>query len=422
MSKARQFGSLRIARIGRLLTMTPGDVQGIPSAAVVVRDGVITWVGPEELLDLATCDDLPVLDAGGGLVTPGLVECHTHLVFLGGRSDEFEARASGLSYAQIAQRGGGILRTVAATRAGSRQELFLAALPRVQAALVQGITTIETKSGYGLDLDTELRLLRVAADLDAATPVDVVSTFLGAHALPPEARDSRDAHVDAICRDWIPEVARRGLASFCDVFCESLAFSVDESRRILQTGLAHGLRPKVHAEQLARSGGARVAAELGAVSADHLDFASEEDAAALAAVGTVGVLLPGCAVSLGRPHFPKARPLIDAGMRVALSTDFNPGSSVTQNLTLMGTFAMAFMGMTAMEAWAGITTHAAAALGMDGMIGRVAPGYRGDLVVFHGDDLCGPFYEYGGSRVAQVVKDGRRVVDRDSRGRVEFPG
>jgi imidazolonepropionase len=418
---SRPVGSLRVEGIGLLLTMAPGAPDGIPDAAVVIRDGAIAWAGPAADLDTASCADLPVLDAGGGLVTPGLVECHSHLVFLGQRSDEFAARAAGRSYEDIARRGGGIARTVAATRAGSRDALFAAALPRVRTALAQGITTLEAKSGYGLDLDTELRLLAVAADLDAATPVDVVPTFLGAHALPPEARDRRDAHVDAIVREWIPAVARQGIARFCDVFCESVAFTVDESRRILQAGLDHGLRPKVHAEQLGRTGGAALAAELGAVSADHLDHASPDDLAALAAAGTVGVLLPGGAVSLGRPRFPPAAPLREAGVRVALSTDFNPGSSVTQNLPLMATFAMAFMGMTAAQAWAAITTNAAAALGLDDRVGRVAPGYRGDLAVFHGADPLGPFYEWGGSRIARVVKDGRVVVAREPDGRTAFP-
>lgn len=421
MSKVRQDGSLRVHHIGCLLTMEAGQPDGIPEAAIVIRDGVIAWVGPERETDRASAAGLPTLDAGGGLVTPGLIECHSHLVFAGARSDEFAARAAGLSYAEIARRGGGILRTVAATRASDRETLRELAMHRARAAMAQGITTLEAKSGYGLDLETELRLLEVAADLDAALPIDIVPTFLGAHALPPEARDRRDAHVDAIVTEWIPEVARRGLARFCDVFCESLAFTIDESRRILAAGLAHGMRPKVHAEQLARTGGARLAADLGAVSADHLDHASSEDLAALASAGTVGVLLPGCAVSLGHPRFPSGRPLIDAGMRVALSTDFNPGSSVTQNLALMGTFAMAFMGMTLNEAWAGITTHAAGALGMDDRVGRVAPGLRGDLAVFHGADPCGPFYEYGGSRVAAVVKDGNVVATRDADGRVVFP-
>ncbi len=420
MSKVRQDGSLLIHNIGQLLTMNDAAPLGIVSAAVLVRDGTIIWAGPECELDRASAVGLPTLDAGGGLVTPGLVECHSHLVFAGERADEFEARAAGMSYADIAKRGGGIQRTVFATRAASREELFDKALPRVQDFMAHGVTTLEAKSGYGLDLDTELRLLAVTADLDKATPIDIVPTFLGAHALPPEALGRRDAHVDAIVQEWIPEVARLGLARFCDVFCESLAFTVDESRRVLEAGLAHGMRPKVHAEQLAWTGGARLAAEMSAVSADHLDHASLDDMAAMAAAGTVGVLLPGCSVSMGRPIFPSARPLIDAGMRVALSTDFNPGSSVTRNLVLMGTFAMAFMGMTVAEAWAGITTNAATALGLGDRVGRVMPGLRGDLAVFFGAEASGPFYEYGGSRIAAVVKDGRVVVRRDTAGRVTF--
>ncbi len=410
------MGLVVVKNIGLLLTMS--NRLAIADAVVVIKDGVIEWVGPSAEFDLDLYQDCTVIDADGGLVTPGLVECHTHLVFAGGRSDEFEARATGVPYAEIARRGGGIAKTVKATREASEDQLFELAVPRVYSFLAQGVTTVEAKSGYGLDFDSEMRLLNVAARLDKATPVDIVSTFLGAHSIPAEAKENRAAFVDDICDRWIPEVAQRQLAVFCDVFCESIAFSIDESRRILKAGLLAGLKPKIHAEQLARTGGALLAAELGAVSADHLDFASKQDAKALAEAGTVGVLLPGCAVSMCKPDFPDPKLLQAAGVKIALSTDYNPGSSVTLNLPLMGSFAMAFMGMSAMEVWEAITINAAAALDLQDFVGMVKPGYKGDLVIFHGADPVGPFYEYGGSKVAKVIKEGSVVVRRDPCGGV----
>lgn len=405
------MGLVVVKNIGLLLTMS--NRLAIADAVVVIKDGVIEWVGPGAEFDSSLYQDCTVIDADGGLVTPGLVECHTHLIFAGGRSDEFEARATGVPYAEIARRGGGIAKTVKATREASEDQLFELAVPRVYSFLAQGVTTVEAKSGYGLDFDSEMRLLNVAARLDKATPVDIVSTFLGAHSIPAEAKENRAAFVDDICDRWIPEVAQRQLAVFCDVFCESIAFSIDESRRILKAGLLAGLKPKIHAEQLARTGGALLAAELGAVSADHLDFASKQDAKALAEAGTVGVLLPGCAVSMCKPDFPDPKLLQVAGVKIALSTDYNPGSSVTLNLPLMGSFAMAFMGMSAMEVWEAITINAAAALDLQDFVGMVKPGYKGDLVIFRGADPVGPFYEYGGSKVAKVIKEGRVVVRRD---------
>ena len=411
--------SLLIRRVGRLLPMTPG-VAEIRDAAVVIRDGAIQFAGPESDLNREEVRDLPILDAEGGLVTPGLVDCHTHLVFAGSRADEFEARGTGLSYEEITRRGGGILRTVAATRSASHEELIAAALPRVWRSLALGVTTIEVKSGYGLTLESELQILRVIRDLNAMTPADLVPTFLGAHAFPPEARGRRADHVAAIVHEWIPRVASEGLARFCDVFCESVAFSPSEAEAVLRAGLDANLLPKVHADQLSHSGGARLAAEVGAVSADHLDFADRRDIEALAARGVVGVLLPGCAISLGQTRFPDGTPFFEAGVKVAIASDYNPGSSVTQNLYLLGTLAMAYMGMTTMQTWAAITRHAAEAVGLGHRVGRLEPGYAGDLVVFHVDDPRIPFYDYGTSHVAKVVKGGVVVVQRSVAGEVSF--
>ena len=402
-------GSILVHNIGRLLPLTD-DRFSIERAAVLVRDGLIEFAGPEEGLDLGKAADVPRLDAAGGLVTPGLVDCHTHLVFAGSRADEFEARCASVSYEEIARRGGGIRRTVAAVRQASMDELVREALPRVWRALSIGITTIEVKSGYGLDLASETKMLEAIRELDLATPVDLIPTFMGAHTFPPEALD-REAHCRAIRDEWIPKVAH--LARFCDCFCDSIAFTPQECEEILEAGLAHGLRPKLHAEQLQRTGGAQVAARLSAVSADHLDHASGSDLLALARAGTVAVLLPGCAISLARNQFPDARRFLSAGVKVALATDFNPGSCVTQDLLLVGTMAMAFCSLPLRETWAAITAHAADALGLGDRVGRLAPSMQGDLVVFRGDEVVGPFYEWGGGpRVCAVIKRGLVVFNR----------
>jgi len=410
-----------IRDIGTLLTMErPGEEEGVRDAAVVVRGGRIAWAGAARDLDLGAVRGLSALSADGGLVTPGLVECHTHLVFAGDRAGEFEARLAGRSYEEIARQGGGILATVRATREASEDELLRLAEDRARDFLEQGVTTLEVKSGYGLDLEHELRLLRVIGGLARRVPMTVVPTFLGAHAIPPEGRGDRAAWVRDIRERWIPAVARQGIARFCDVFCESVAFDAAEAEGILRAGLAHGLRPKIHADQLSDCGGARLAARVGAVSADHLDRAPGDALGEMAQAGTVAVLLPGCMPALGRRDFPDARPLRKAGLRVALSTDFNPGTSPTRNLVLMGTFGMAWCGLTLWETWAALTTWAAAALGMEGEVGRVAPGMAADLAAFRGDDPRGPFYDYGTSRVAWVMRRGRLVHRR--RPRATTPG
>jgi len=417
-------GSLVLRRIGRLLTMDPNEgLEGLRDAAIVVRDGVIKFVGREDSLNFEDTKDLPVVDAEGGLVTPGLVECHTHTVFAGYRTDEFEARGAGLSYEEVTRRGGGIMMTVRATRSASKEELLELGRQRLWRFLSQGVTTVEIKSGYGLTLESEIKLLEVINELKKVVPIDVVPTFLGAHTIPPEHRTNkskREAFVEAIYKEWIPEVARRKLAVFCDCFCESVAFSRDEALAVLKAGLEHGLLPKLHADQLSRSGGASLAAELGAVSADHLDFAERGDLQAMARRGVVAVLLPGCALSLGQTRFPDAGFLRKLGLTVALSTDYNPGSSVTQNLFLMGTLAVAYMGLTVREAWEAITWNSAKAVGLGHKVGRVAVGYQADLLVFHDSDprLC--FYEYGGQYPSKVIKKGVVVVERSRDGEVTY--
>ncbi len=412
-------GRMLIKNIGTLLSMAGGADHGIIyDAAVVIADGLVVWSGPEAELDRSIIADAVVIDAGGRLVSPGLVECHTHLVFAGQRADEYEARATGVSYETIARRGGGILNTVNAVRNSSVSELYNLALSRAMSFLTSGVTTLEIKSGYGLSLEHEIKILEVISLLGQRTCLDIVPTFLGAHAYPPEAAGDRQAHVESIINQWIPEVARRRLALFCDVFCEKVAFSVEDSERILVAASRHGMKLKVHAEQLSASGAAALAARLGAVSADHLDHATDADIDAMVAAGVVGVLLPGCPVSLCNHAYPSARRYIDRGLKIALSTDFNPGSSVTGNLCLMGTFGMSFMGMSAIEAWRGITVNAAAAVGLPPTYGTLVPGAPADLVMWHCSDFREPFYNYGGNHVAMVLKAGLPVVERSSSGEV----
>lgn len=407
-------GSVVVKRIGRLL-LEDGWVE---DGVVAIKDGVIEYAGRAEGFREDTYGSCyRELDAAHGLVVPGLVDCHTHLVFAGLRADEFEARCAGVPYEEIARRGGGIRRTVRAVRAASKEELVSLAIPRARRALAMGITTMEVKSGYGLTLEDEVKMLLAISDLDRATPVDIVPTFLGAHIVPPEVSD-RAEYVEEIATKWIPAVS--GLAKFCDVFCESIAFTVAESERILLAGMAAGLRPKVHAEQLTRSGGAKLAARISAVSADHLECADIDDIQALAQSNTIAVLLPGCAISLCHGRFPSARPFLDSGVRVAIATDYNPGSSMTQNLWLMGTFAMSRMGMTVDETWRAITSTAADAAGVGDRVGRLKKGFLGDLIILRVSDPIQPFYEYGVSHVFAVVKRGLTVVERREDGELHF--
>jgi imidazolonepropionase len=340
-------------------------------------------------------------------------------MFAGSRADEYEARATGVSYEEIARRGGGIVRTVTSVREASADDLVALAVPRAWTFLASGVTTVEVKSGYGLSLEHELRMLRAIAVLGDQTPLTVVPTFLGAHSYPRDVAD-RPMHVDAIVDEWIPAVAESGLARFCDVFCEKVAFSVADAERILWAGRAHGLKPKVHAEQLSAFGAAALAARVGAVSAEHLDFATDADIAAMAAAGVVAVLLPGCPVSLCNHRWVSARRFLDAGMKVALSTDFNPGSAVTMNLPLMGTFGMSFMGMSATEVWRSLTVDAAAALDLPKGSGTLVAGAPADIVVWNCDDFREPFYNYGTSHVSLVIKAGVPVVRRSRAGEVQY--
>jgi imidazolonepropionase len=385
-----------IGSIGQLATCRAeggqGDIHVIPDAAMVWDEGTIVWVGPERELP-ADYRSAERINAGGRLVIPGLVDCHTHLAFAGWRADEFEQRIRGKSYLDIARAGGGIMSTVRRTRLASEDELLRISIGFVAQMLALGITTVECKSGYGLDRETELKLLRVYRRLAGTQPVRIVPTFLGAHVVPPEYRENRAGYVDFLISQMIPAVAGEKLAACCDVFVEESAFSLDEARRILQAGKDAGLAPKLHADQLTDGGGAELAAELRAISADHLEHVSDRGIAAIASAGVVAVSLPLASLYLGQPAMP-ARRLIDAGVPVAVATDFNPGSAPSFHLPLALTLACTLQRMTPAEALKGATLYAARAVGLQSKIGSLERGKAADFALIDAPDVNHWLYQF----------------------------
>jgi imidazolonepropionase len=382
-----------------------GDIQAIPNAAMVWDDaGVIRWVGPEKDLPSAYRGAERV-DAGGRLVIPGLVDCHTHLAFGGWRADEFEQRLRGRSYLDIAKSGGGIASTVRQTRKATEQELGDKAAGFLEQMLALGITTVECKSGYGLDTDNELKLLRVYRRLAEQQPVRLVPTFLGAHMIAPEFRDDRAGYVDLLVERMIPAVAGAKLAVCCDVFVEESAFSLEEARRILRAGQAAGLASKLHADQLTSGGGAELAAELGALSADHLECISEPGIAALAAAGVVAVSLPIASLYLSQRPMP-ARRLIEAGVAVAVASDFNPGSAPSYHLPLALTLACTLQRMTPAESLKGATLYAARAVGLEASVGSLEPGKQADFVLMDAPDVNHWLYHFRPNAALKVFVGG----------------
>jgi imidazolonepropionase len=376
------------------------DIAG--GGAIAVAGERIAWSGPANAVPEAAAE---VWSAGGRVVSPGLVDCHTHLVFGDDRAVEWEQRLAGAGYEDIAAAGGGIAATVRATRAASDDELLDGAVARASALAARGVTTVEVKSGYGLDLDTELRMLRVARRIPERVPVDVVTTYLGAHVVPPE----HDGYLDFVCDEVLPVVAADGLADAVDGFCERMAFTADELDRLLTAATGLGLPVKLHADQLSDGGGAALAARHGALSADHLEHTSPAGVAALAAAGTVAVLLPGAAYVLRDEAVPPVDALRAAGVPMAVATDCNPGTSPLVSLPLALHLACTRFGLTVPEAISGATAHAARALGLAGEIGVIAPGARADLVVWDADHPAQIVYWVGLDPVAAVLKRGRFV-------------
>ncbi len=384
-----------------------GEVR--EAVAVAVRDGVIAAVASGDDL-IERFGDADRVDCAGRVLTPGLVDSHTHAVFGRWRADEYPLRCRGVPYMEIARRGGGINASVRDLRNRSEDELVELARPRLAEALRHGTTTMEVKSGYGLTTEHELKMLRAVRRLADEGPIELVPTFLGAHEFPPEYSDRRNAYVDLLVEEMIPAVAEQRLAAFCDVFMEPGVFDAQQSRRILESGLEHGLVPKLHADELEGSGGAELAVALGAASADHLGCISDEGIEALAGSTTVATLLPGTLFFLGRGSYAPARRLLDAGATVALATDFNPGSSPSPNLQLVLTIACSGMGMEPLEALRAATVGGARALRLGRDHGILAPGAAADIVLWRAASLDEIGYRYGVNLVDAVWKRGERVA------------
>jgi imidazolonepropionase len=395
----------------RLATMEPGAKYGlIEDGALGVRGGRIAWVGRTGDLPLAAMRTAVVRDARGRCLTPGLVDPHTHLVYAGNRAGEFEALLEGATYPEIAQAGGGILSTVRATRAASFDSLLSAASRRLIDRLAEGVTTIEIKSGYGLDGPTEKRMLAVARELGRRFPIRVCTTYLGLHALPPEFAGDPDEYIRFVCEEALPEIAREHLADSVDAFCESIAFNPAQIARFFGAAQALGLPVKVHADQLSDGGGAALAAGFRALSADHLEYTSAEGVAALSAAGTVAVLLPGAFYTLRETTLPPVASLRAAAVPMAIATDENPGTSPLGSPLLALNFACTLFGLRPNEALAGLTRNAARALGLAHEIGTLAVGKCADFVVWEVDDPVELVHPIGARPRALVYKSGAAVL------------
>jgi imidazolonepropionase len=363
-----------------LATMCNGYGE-IRDAAIAVKDGKISWLGAQADLP-ASYHAQSQHDGKGAWLTPGLIDCHTHLVYAGNRSDEFEARLNGVAYEEIARQGGGILSTVRATRAASEDALMLASLPRLRHFFAEGVTTLEIKSGYGLDLATEARILRVARQIEQDFPVRVKTTFLGAHALPLEYKGKADDYIELVCEEMLPALVAEGLVDAVDVFCEKIGFSPAQTERVFNAAQAFGLPVKLHAEQLSDQGGAALTAQYKGLSADHLEYLSDAGIAAMALHGTVAVLLPGAFYFLRETKLPPVDALRNAGVTIAIATDCNPGTSPMTSLLLTMNMACTLFRMTPLEALQGVTCHAAKALGLQDQIGTLEIGKQADFAMW----------------------------------------
>ena len=390
------------------------DLNIIRNGAVVVDNGVISAVGKtEELLSKYHKDNYEVMDAAGKAVLPGFIDCHTHFVFAGTRADEFQWRLRGDTYMEIMGKGGGIINTVKATRDASKQELVEKGKLRLNSMLSFGVTTVEGKSGYGLDHDTEIKQLEVMKELDNVHPVDIVRTFLGAHTVPPEFKGRPADYIDYIIENVLPDVSEKGLAEFCDIFCEKNVFSVEQSKKLLSRAGDMGMKLKIHADEIVCLGGAELAAELGAVSADHLLRASDRGIEEMARAGVIAALLPGTAFCL-KEHCARARYMIDNNLPVALATDMNPGTCFSESISLVFALAALYMDMSIEEAVTALTINAAAALGKADTIGSIDVNKNGDLIVLEYPSYNFIPYRTGVSTVKKVIKDGVLVYDKES--------
>lgn len=377
--------------------------------AIGIQEGRIVQVGPEaEILKMQTLQT-EIIDLEGKLLLPGFVDPHTHLVYAGNRAHEWTLKQQGIPYLEILRQGGGILDTVQKTRVAGKETLKLETQKRLQAMLEGGITTVEIKSGYGLDTETELMQLEVVGELQNQQPLDLVATFMGAHATPPEYRQNPQAYVDLVIDEMIPAVAIQGIAKFCDVFCESGVFTPEQSRMILEQGKAYGLMPKIHADELEVSGGSQIAAEVKAISADHLLETNDEGMKKMAEAGVIGVLLPATSFNLAKGKYARARAMLEHGMAIALSTDANPGSSPTENMQFVLSLACLYLKLTPAEAIMAATLNAAHAIGLGHEIGSIEVGKWADFVVMDAPSIEYLPYHFAMNHVARVYKKGKRI-------------
>jgi imidazolonepropionase len=394
-----------------LATMT-NDTESygtITDAAIAIADGKIAWLGKQCDLPDYDASTVNLVDAQGAWITPALIDCHTHIIYGGHRANEFELRLQGASYEEIARQGGGILSTVKATRQASEDELYHAALRRAQAMMAQGVTTLEIKSGYGLNTDTELKMLRVAQRLQQTLPITIQKTFLGAHALPPEYADDADSYIDLICHDMIPAIAEQQLADAVDVFCEGIGFNLAQTERVLTCAQAHQLAVKLHAEQLSNLGGTKLAARYQALSSDHLEYLDEAGIKAMAQAGMTAVLLPGAFYFLRETQLPPIELLRQYQVPIAIATDANPGSSPLFSLPLMLNMACTLFRLTPLEALAGVSCHAAKALGLP-QKGQLAIGLDADLALWQITQPAELSYQFGVNPLIKLYHQGQCII------------
>lgn len=403
---------LIIKNASNIVTCIDSEDDGIiENGYIIIRDGVIKSIGAGAV-PLCLCDsNIKIIDAEGKTVTPGLIDSHTHLVHGGSRENELIMKLRGASYIEILKSGGGILSTVRATRESTKEQLKKKARKSLDKMIINGTTTVEAKSGYGLDFDTEVKCLEAAKELNMEHPIDIVSTYMGAHAIPPEYKDDSQGYIDFMCRDVMPYVVENGLAEFLDVFCEEGVFSIKESEYIMRKAKEQGFQLKIHADEIVPLEGAELAAKMGAVSAEHLLATSEKGMDEMAKANVTAVLLPGTSFYLMTGKFAEARKMIDKGVRVALATDYNPGTCPTENLQTIMPFACFGMRMTPIEIIKGMTINAAYAINRQNEIGSIEIGKKADLIIFDGVNLDYIIYHFGINHVETVIKNGKIVVD-----------
>ena len=393
----------KITNIGSIVTWSPEEDKLIilPNVEILVEDSTIIQISK------TVGDAEEEIDADGALLSPGFVDSHTHPIFSGNRANEFGMRVSGKSYEEIASRGGGIISSINAVRNASEDQLFEECLERVNFFLVHGTTTIEGKSGYGLTVKDELKSLRVLKRLNEASPLDIIPTFMGAHAFPPEYKNDHSGYIQLICEEMIPAVAEEKLAEFCDVFCENGYFTLDDSRKILETAKDYGLTPRFHADEFVDSGAAKLAAEVGAVSADHLMAVSDVGIQKLAENGVIATLLPGTTLFLGKTNYATGQKMIDSGCDVAIATDFNPGSCTIQSMPYIISLANLYCGLSIEEAFKGATWNGAKAINREKKLGAILEGFQADMLFWELGSIEEIPYWMGSDRILNVMKAGK---------------